>query len=383
MIYLDNASTSLKRPIYVKQNMNKALEEFTNPNRGFYKSSYESGMAIFETRNLLSKFFNCEPSNIIFTQNATMALNYAVYNVCTKDDHIITTNAEHNSVLRPLSHIGCDITYINAFCSDENILKNFKEAITSKTRTFICTHASNVIGKSLPISDLALICKEHNITFILDTAQSAGLLDCDIDKLGVDILCFTGHKSLYGPTGTGGIILSKDFLAKNSFKSLLFGGNGIDTFNKNIEETLYPDSFDAGTANVVGIYGLSGGIKYINEVGREKLYNHTYNLAKNLYEEASKISGIVIYEEFKYGYTPAISLNFSRASSIDVSDILYDKFDVATRHGYHCAPLLHEHFGTKKQGMVRFSISSFNTQNDIDIALEGLQYISNRLKNNL
>ncbi len=381
MIYLDNASTSLKRPIYVKQNINKALEEFTNPNRGFYKSSYDSGMAIFEARNLLAKFFNCEPSNIIFTQNATMALNYAVYNVCKENEHVITTNAEHNSVLRPLTQAGCDVTYINAFCDDDEIIKNFKEAITPNTKTFICTHASNVIGKNMPVAELSSICKKHSINFILDTAQSAGLLDCDIEKLGVDILCFTGHKSLYGPTGVGGIVLSKDFLARNNFKALLYGGNGIDTFNKNLEETMFPDSFDAGTANVIGIYGLSGGIKYINEVGREKLYEHTYNLASYFYEEVSKISGIVTYDVFKYGYTPAVSLNFNKASSIDVSDMLYDKFDVATRHGYHCAPLLHEAFGTKKQGMVRFSISSFNTQNDINVAIEGLKYISSRLKN--
>ncbi len=379
MIYLDNASTAMQRPIYVKQNMIKALEEFSNPNRGFYKSSYECGLAIFETRNTIAKFFNCKPNNIIFTRNATASLNYAIYNVCTKDSHIITTNIEHNSVLRPLQQRKCNISYLDVFCNEDEILNRLQESITPKTKALVCNHASNVLGKPLPIKKMSKICKKHNITIILDVAQSAGILNCDMEELGVDILCFTGHKSLFGPTGIGGLILSEEYIQNNDFKCLIFGGNGIDTFNQS-DEYIFPDSFDAGTPNVVGIYGLQGGIKYINEQGLENLYNKSYKLAKRFYDEVSEIPFVKIYEKFEKGYTPTIALNIGDISSVDVADMLYNKYKIATRHGFHCAPLVHEHFNTKGQGMVRFSFSSFNTENDVDVAIQGINYISSRVK---
>lgn len=382
MIYLDNASTVMKRPIYVKQNMIKALEEFSNPNRGFYKSSYESGLAIFETRNTIARFFNCKPSHVIFTSNATVALNYAIQNCCKKGSHVITTNIEHNSVLRPLKSTKCDVTFLDVFCNNDEILNRLAESIRPETKVLVCNHASNVIGKPLPIKQMSNICKKHGITVILDVAQSAGILDCDIQELGVDILCFTGHKSLYGPTGIGGIVLSEKYLENNEFKCLVFGGNGIDTFNKN-DDFIFPDSYDAGTQNIVGIYGLQGGIKYIEEQGLENLYNKSYALAKKFYDAVIEIPYVKVYEKFERGHTPTISLNIGDVSSIDVADMLYKKYDIATRHGFHCAPFVHEHFNTKGQGMVRFSFSSFNNENDVDVAITGIKYISSRIKNNI
>ncbi|MFV0439879.1 MAG: aminotransferase class V-fold PLP-dependent enzyme [Lachnospirales bacterium] len=380
MIYLDNASTSFRRPQYVKENMIKALDEFTNPNRGSYKSSYASGLAVFGTRIMLGKFFNSKPENIIFTQNATTSLNHCIFNLCTSKSKVITTNIDHNAVIRPLKHIGCETVVIDVLGDTKEILQNLENEIAN-TDLFVCTHASNVIGKTLPIKEMAAICKNNNVKFVLDIAQSGGMLRCDIKDLGVDIMCFTGHKSLYGPTGIGGIVLSEEFLENNPnlFKPFIHGGNGIDTFNQD-NRIIYPDSFDSGTLNLVGIYGLNGGVKYINEVGLEKIYFKAFGLAKSFYEEVKCIPNVKVYEGIKPRYTPVVSLNIGDVSSIDVSEILYDEFDVATRPGFHCAPYIHKAFGTTSQGMVRFSFSGFNTEKEVDVALEGVSHVAKKVK---
>lgn len=377
MIYLDNAATTFKKPIATKKYVNKALDEFSNPNRGMYKSSYESGLQIYNTRSALATLFNANPNHVIFTLNATQSLNYAIFSICKQNDKVAITNIEHNSVVRPLLNINADITYIDVLgCSLDDTLQSLEQALKAGVSAFICSHSSNVTGQTLPVSEFSKLCKRYNTPFILDVAQSAGVLDCDIEVLGADILCFTGHKSLYGPMGIGGLVFSTRFVENFDLKPFITGGNGLDTFNQNVKNITFPDSFEAGTQNILGISGLYGGLRYIETRSVDSIYDKVHHLAKTFYDGIKDLPNVKLYSKCNLGDTPVISLNIGNVSSIDIGELLVTKYNIATRHGFHCSPLVHEHFKTKKQGMVRFSFCDMNTDFEVESAIIAIRELS-------
>ena len=307
-----------------------------------------------------------------FTSNSTEALNIAIKGLFNKGEHVITTVLEHNSVLRPLYEIeknGVEITIVSADSLGRITPEAIEAEIKENTKGIVCTHVSNLTGYCLDIEKIGKICQENNLYFVLDTSQSAGVLDVDMEKCNITALCFTGHKGLYGPQGTGGIILRKDVPIK-VWKS---GGTGVQTFSKNQPDSM-PVLLEAGTLNVHGIAGLGAGIDYINKKGKDVIYHNADILLRKFYDEIKDIPEITIYGEYSQKERGAvIAINIADEPSGYVSDYLYQEYEICTRSGGHCAPLLHQHFQTEKQGMVRFSFSHQNTMEEIEIAVEALK----------
>ena len=375
MIYFDNAATTIYKPKSVIDAVVSAINNSGNAGRGINSASLYASNNIYDCRNKLSKFFNLDkPNNIVFTHNSTEALNTAIKGILKKGDHVITSVLEHNSVLRPLyemSEIGVDISYID--CDDygnlyyDDIVKNIRD----NTKMIVLTHSSNVIGNIVDIERVGKIAKDYDLLFVVDASQTAGVFDIDVKKMNIDVLCFTGHKSLLAMQGVGGMAINTDVY----IKPLKSGGTGIKTFDKHQPLDL-PTHLEAGTLNSHGIAGLSMAIDYINEIGLNCIREKEQELMKMFYIGVSKIDGIKIYGDFKnFNRAPIVSINVLGYDSGRISDYLYEEYGIVTRPKGHCAPLIHKRFNTVEQGMVRFSFCYKNTEKEIDKAINALKNI--------
>ncbi|WP_157152938.1 aminotransferase class V-fold PLP-dependent enzyme [Brachyspira murdochii] len=380
MIYFDNAATTLKKPDTVAKAVFEAINSFANASRGSYEASLNSERIILETRERIVKLFNgYTPNYTAFTSNSTEALNTAIKGIIQnhKDTHVITTSLEHNSVLRPLyemQELGTELTIINADIKGQINYNDIEKNIKRNTKAIICTHASNVTGDVLDIDFIGSLCKKHDILFILDASQSAGSIDIDMKKSNIDIVCFTGHKALMGPQGTGGLCIKKGI----DIKPLKTGGSGIKTYSKTQPENM-PVRLEAGTLNSHSIAGLNAALKFIEEEGVEKIRNHERQLAKYFYDGIKNIENIKFYGNYNTDKrTSIVSLNIADIDSAKISDILSSEYDIATRSGGHCAPLMHTSLNTINQGIVRFSFSYFNTIEEIENGINAIKEISRR-----
>lgn len=380
MIYFDNAATTLKKPKEVAVAVYNAINNFANASRGAYESSINSERIILSARERLKKLFNADsPNCIAFTNNSTEALNMAIKGLIGKSEHIITTSFEHNSVLRPIyemENIGTEVSIIK---SDKNGNINYNEIennIKENTKAIICTHASNVIGDILDISLIGKISKKYNLLFILDASQTAGCVPIDIKNNFIDVLCFTGHKGLMGPQGTGGLCVRKDLF----IKPLKTGGSGIKSYSKTHPENM-PTRLEAGTLNGHGIAGLNAALEFIENETIEKIENHERELSRYFYDSIKNIENIKFYGNYETDNRVSIvALNIGEIDSSKISDILSNDYNIATRPGAHCAPLMHKALGTVNQGIVRFSFSYFNTFEEIDKGIEAIKEISSKFK---
>lgn len=380
--YFDYGATSLKKPLSVSKKVYEILSscEYANPSRGSYKEANKAFQEIYKTRKEVAKFFGLSDERyLIFTNNSTEALNIAIKGVVNKNEHIITTKMEHNSVLRPIYQLekekGIEYSIID---SDEyGIIKydEIEKHIKPNTKLLAITHASNVTGNVVDIKKVVNICKKYNVLVLVDGSQSAGVIDTDIEKLGIDLYCFTGHKSLFAPQGVGGLCIANKNLKLNRYN---VGGSGIKTFDKEQPED-YPTRLEAGTHNTPAIAGLLEGINYINKEKIENLYKKQLNYATKFYNALKDIPEIQFYGNFKKEKTAVVALNFKNISSSDVAEFLSENYNIAVRSGTHCAPLMHKHFGTENQGIVRFSFSSMNTEEEIDYAIKAIKNIATKL----
>lgn len=373
MIYLDNAATSLHKPEGVAKAVYEAINTLGSPSRGTYALALDADRIVFETREKLRQLFNVEsPSLIAFTSNATQSLNIAIKGTLLPGDHVITTAMEHNSVLRPLYEMekkGVNLTILP--CDDQGNFsyEEMESAVNDHTKAIICTHASNLTGNLVDIRTVGEIARKHHLLFILDASQTAGVFPIDMEENFIDILCFTGHKGLMGPQGTGGICLRGEVRPR----PLLTGGSGTMTFEKE-HPSYMPTALEAGTLNAHGIAGLHAALTFIEKEGLDKIRREEQALAAYFYKEVKKIEGVKVYGDFTSGNRAAIvSLNIGETDSGRVSDELAQRFGIYTRSGGHCAPLMHKTFGTERQGMVRFSFSSMNTFLEVDNALIALK----------
>ena len=372
MIYLDNAATTLHKPDVVGQAVAEALCTMGNSGRGAHAQALSASSVIYETRSLLAEFFGLgNPKQVAFTPNSTAALNIAVKGSFNPGDHVITTVIEHNSVLRPLYEMekqGVELSFVG--CDENGAVRaeDFELLIKSNTKGIVCTHASNLTGNLIDIAAVGKITREHDLRFIVDASQTAGVFPIDMKKMNIDILCFTGHKGLMGPQGTGGLCVREGV----SVRPLLSGGSGVESFS-HTHPTSMPTVLEAGTLNGHGIAGLNAAVKFIRETGLDRIHEKEQALMRRFYNGVKDIPDIKIYGDFLGTDKAAIvALNIADEDSAEISDILFTDYDISTRPGAHCAPLIHEHFGTKEQGIVRFSFAYFNTEEEVDAAIQAL-----------
>lgn len=376
MIYMDNAATTMTKPQQVIDAVVQAMTTMGNAGRGAHAASLDASRTIYGTRDMLAKFLGAEsPKQIVFTNNSTESLNIAIKGVLEKGDHVITTEMEHNSVLRPLYEMeeqGVELTIIPANEKGMICYDDFGKAIRPNTKAIVCTNASNLTGNMIDIKRVGEIAKKHRLLLIVDASQTAGVYPIDVKDMNVDILCFTGHKGLLGPQGTGGMYVRSGV----KIKPLKCGGSGVDTYNKHHPAEM-PTALEAGTLNGHGIAGLGAGVEYIRETGideiREKELSHMWKF----YNGVKDIPGVKIYGDFKNETRcPIVTLNIGDYDSSEVSDELLMTYDISTRPGVHCAPLMHKALGTVDQGSVRFSFSHYNTEEEIEIAIRAIRELA-------
>ena len=373
MIYFDNAATTLHKPHEVIEAVVHAMTTAGNASRGTHTGSLAASRTVYETRKKIADFFHCSRADhVIFTSNSTEALNIAICGTLGKGDHIISTDLEHNSVLRPLYHLeeqGASLTFLSANkkgCIDYD---DFKRSIKPNTKAIVCTHASNLTGNVLDIERIGRIAKAHNLLFIVDASQSAGCIEINMETMNIDILCFTGHKGLLGPQGTGGLCIHESV----EIRPFKHGGSGIHSYEKG-QPQAYPARLEAGTLNSHGIAGLCAAINYINTITIPVIAKKEQELLWHFYKGICNIPEIHIYGDFDTKERAAIlSLNIEGYDSGTVSDLLSQEYDIATRPGAHCAPRMHQALGTTETGAVRFSFSSFNTMEEVEPAIQALK----------
>lgn len=375
MIYFDNAATTLPKPKVVIDAVASAMSSMGNAGRGVNDVSLDAARTVFEARMKIAKLFGCDsPKQVVFTSNSTESLNMAIKGLLEKGDHVITTVAEHNSVLRPLycmAEDGVDISFV--MVNNGKIdYSSFEELINANTKMIICTHGSNLTGNLIDIKRVGEIARKHNLLFVVDASQTAGVFPIDIKEMNIDVLCFTGHKGLLGPQGTGGMVVREGLV----IKPLKSGGTGVQTYNKK-QPVEMPTALEAGTLNGHGIAGLSAAIDYINEKGMDNLRKTELDLMWRFYSGIKDIKDIHIYGDFtEKERCPIVALNLADYDSAELGDELYAEYGISTRSGAHCAPLMHEALGTVNQGAVRFSFSHMNTEVEVDAAILAIREIA-------
>ena len=376
MIYLDNAATTKIKPRVVVEAVAEALTTLGNADRGTHSATLGASRTVFSTRMKLAKFFNAEgPSNIVFTMNATESLNIAIKGILEKGDAVITTCLEHNSVLRPLYQLrdeGVELSFVSADKLGRPNYEEFESLIKPNTKAIITTAGSNLTGNLVDIKRVGEIAKKHGLIFVVDASQTVGVFPIDVKELNIDILCFTGHKGLLGPQGTGGMYVRDGV----DVKPYISGGTGVQTYNEH-QPAEMPTRLEAGTLNGHGLAGLDAAIDYINEVGMQTIHDKELSLMRRFYNGVKSIKGVKIYGDFDVkDRCPIVSINLSEYDSGEVSDELANRFEIATRAGGHCAPLMHKALGTVEQGAVRFSFSHFNTEDEIDAAINAVRTLA-------
>ena len=373
MIYLDNAATTLKKPEGVAQAMTKALCSMGNSGRGAHNATLDASRMIYGTREKLAELFHVpDPIRIAFTCNATEALNIAIQGVLNPGEHVISTVCEHNSVLRPVFWMEKQNVSYSLLPADQKGVMQYEELpklLKKETKAIIVTHASNLTGNVTDIKKVSEFAREHGLLLIVDASQTAGCIPINVEEMGIDILCFTGHKGLMGPQGTGGIYVREGLCVR----PLKVGGSGVRSFDREHPDTM-PTALEAGTLNGTGIAGLSASVSYILEQGVSKIHQKEMELALRFKKGVENIPGITIYGDYENSdRTAIVSLNLGDTDSAEVSDWLWEDYEIAVRSGAHCAPLMHRTLGTEDQGAVRFSFSCFNTEEEVDTAIEALK----------
>lgn len=375
LIYLDNGSTSFPKPEEVYSYMDHFYRNFgVNPGRSGYDLCVEAGAIVDNTRKMLTDFFNgADPNHLCFSYNSTDALNLVIFGMLRPGDHAITTTLEHNSVLRPLYHLsqeGVEVDYVPfdgaGFVDPEEIRKRFKP----NTKLVILNHASNVIGTIQPLREIGQYCREAGIPFAIDASQSAGKIPIDMEEQFLDIVVFTGHKSLFGPTGIGGLYVREGIEIRHTRA----GGSGIlSALRTHVEE--YPFRLEYGTTNTVGVAGLQAGLKWVLNKGVEEIHAHEMMLAHILRDGLNEIPGVTLYclDDLE-NHISVLSLNIDGMEASEVGTMVDVDHNIACRTGLHCAPLVHDELGTtERKGAVRFSIGPFNTEGDINSAIEAVR----------
>lgn len=376
MIYFDNAATTMRKPEAVVQAVTNALCSLGNPGRGVHDAALDASRVIFDTRVKLAEFFHADhPKQVVFTANSTESLNIAIKGVLNPGDHVITTALEHNSVLRPLYEMeekGVELTILPADMQGRICYSDFESSIKENTKAIVCTHGSNLTGNLVDILKIGVIAKAHHLLFIVDASQTAGVFPIDVQEMNIDILCFTGHKSLLGPQGTGGMVVREGV----TVRPLLSGGSGVQTYSKTHPAQM-PTALEAGTLNAHGLAGLRAAVNYLLETGIGRIRKIEQELMWEFYNQVRGIPGITVYGDFsRKERCPIVTLNVRDYDSAEVSDALFTNYGIATRPGAHCAPLMHEALGTVDQGAVRFSFSHYNTMEEIKIAVSALRELA-------
>jgi cysteine desulfurase family protein len=378
LIYLDNAATTFPKPHEVLAEMFEVYEtRGVSPGRGSYDLSVEAEELVNGVRFQVCNFFGGDdPSRVAFCYNATDALNLLIQGLIEPGCHVVSSRLEHNSVLRPLHHfrekgiISLDLVPFDSqgFVDPQEVAK----AIKPETRLVILTHGSNVLGTVQPIEQIGTVCRGQGVSLILDVTQTAGIFPIDMQEWGVSAVAFTGHKSLYGPTGIGGLVLSQNL----DVRTTRFGGTGMESRSL-IHSQSYPQRLEAGTINLLGVIGLSSGIHYLERQGLDKLYAHEMSLIQELRNGLSSLKGVQLYcSQSLENHLPLLLCNIEGMDPEQVSAILDGDFGIASRAGLHCAPLVHQDLGIGLQGGVRFSLGIFNTLEEIEKALEAMATIT-------
>ena len=380
MIYLDNAATTLRKPPCVVSAVTEALTSLGNASRGAHEGALNTNRLLYRTRRKLAAFFGCPRSEqVVFTANSTEALNIAISGTIRAGDHVVTTVLEHNSALRPLYRLrderGVQLSFVRSDESGRVEYTDFERLIRPNTRAIVCTHASNLTGNLLDIARIGAIARKHGVLLIVDASQTAGAIPIDMARMGISLLCFTGHKSMLAPQGTGGLLINGD-IEVEPFK---VGGTGVQSYLE-IQPREYPTRLEAGTLNGHGIAGLSAALDYIQSTGIDAIHAHEISLARRFYESVVSIQDVHVYGDFlTWERCPIVSLNIGELDSAEVADALARDHGIATRPGAHCAPLMHRSLGTEGQGAVRFSFGWFNTIEDVDAAASAVREIAEKL----
>jgi cysteine desulfurase family protein len=379
LIYLDNGATSFPKPTEVYDFMDQFYRKLgVNPGRSGYDLCLETGELVEGTRRELTEFFNgTDPNRLCFSYNSTDALNLIIFGLLAEGDHAITTNLEHNSVLRPLYHLyrdkNVEVDYIpfdaRGFVDPEDFPKKFKK----NTRLVIVNHASNVIGTVQPVKEIGRLCRENGILFAIDASQSAGKIPIDMEAMNIDIVAFTGHKSLLGPTGIGGLYVREGIEIKHTRA----GGTGVrSAVRTHLDE--YPYRLEYGTLNILGVAGLHAGLKWILEKGMHNIHEQEMRLTAMLRDGLKDADGVKLYcQDSLDNHISIFLFNVEGLEALNTGTILDVDYSIASRTGLHCAPLVHQQLGTDTiHGAVRLGIGPFNTDDHIAAAVQGVKDIA-------
>lgn len=376
MIYLDNAATTRPKPPGVAEAVTAAMMSWGNCGRGAHEEALASARAVFAVREKVAQLLGCQRADhVAFTPNSTMALNIAINGLLNPEDHVISTDLEHNSVLRPLYRLreqGMQLDFVPADGEGQLDYSMVDKLLRPNTRAVVCTHASNLTGDMVDIDRVGAFCHQHGLLFILDASQTAGVFPINMEKQHIDVVCFTGHKSLLGPQGTGGLCVREGL----NIRPFAVGGTGVQSYSET-QPAEYPTCLEAGTLNSHGLAGLSVSLDFLMKTGIDVIRAHETALARRFYEAVREIPGVTVYGDFsKAERAPVVALNIGDYESGEVADELAERFGIATRPGAHCAPRMHRALGTTEQGAVRFSWSYFNTEAETDAAAEAIRTLA-------
>jgi len=376
MIYLDNAATTGKKPLSVIKAMENALKNFSaNPGRSGHMLSVNTAEKVYKVREKTAEFFGATgPEKVCFTLNCTHSINCVLKGVLKRGDHVIISDLEHNAVMRPLTKIGISFSKAEVSLTDDTVtVSNIEKLIRPNTKLVFCTGASNVLGKILPIRQIGALCKVKGLLFGVDAAQTAGVVPINMQEMNIDYLCIAPHKGLYAPMGLGILICEKGIE-----NTLLEGGTGSNS-QELFQPSMLPERLESGTVNVPSIMALGAGIRYVDSIGVNKIYNAEMALINRLYSGLKNIPDVILYtpNPIKYGYAPVVSFNIKNISSSDVSEILNEN-GIAVRGGLHCAPTAHAKIGTSVSGTVRVSVATFNNLSEIDRFLKTVTIIGRK-----
>ncbi|AOZ92864.1 aminotransferase class V-fold PLP-dependent enzyme [Paenibacillus crassostreae] len=377
IIYLDHAATSWPKPPAVNQAMQLAMEESAaNPGRGSHVMAVKASRVIFECRMQLAKLFNVNNANdLAFTHNTTVALNMAIKGILQEGDHVVATMVEHNSVRRPLEYLkrtlGITVDYVKVNGKGELNLRDVEKALRQSTRLLVCTHSSNLLGSILPIAEMGRLAHEHGALFLVDAAQSAGILDIDIERMNVDMMAFPGHKGLLGPQGTGGLYIGPHV----DLEPLIHGGTGSQSEEKE-QPSVRPDRYEAGTPNTVGLAGLTVGVKKVIELTPKWIYSHEWSLTQRMMEGLMAIPQLTLLgPDQGQPRTGIVSFVHDKYDSSEIAFRLDREYGIAVRAGFHCTPLAHYAIHTEKSGAVRVSVGLSTTEAEVDELARAIKQI--------
>jgi len=379
LIYFDNAATTYPKPISVVRAVNDAVKLSANPGRSGYKSAMLASEKIFDCRQKAADFFGLSNvENCILVPSCTVALNTVIYGTLKKGCHVVISSLEHNSVLRPIQKLFDmgTITYdvAEVFESDaDKTVDSFRRCMNDKTKLVICTHASNVFGMKLPVKRIAALCKYYGVLFCIDAAQSAGVVPIDINDIGADFICVPGHKGLYGPMGTGLLLINTDKIPD----SLYQGGTGSSSLDFK-EPDLLPDKFESGTLNFPGFASLAKGIDFVNLKSVGRIADHEMKLIRKIYAKLKSMKNVELYTDIpdRENFVPLMSFNVKGKDPAKVAEILDSKYGICVRSGFHCSPLAHKYMNTGESGTVRVCPSAFTSERDADILINAVYNIS-------